>query len=156
MLEFKLHNYYRDPDGLLEGPSGYAGRTGGSYVRDQRRKLWRDLTAAVLFEEGRPLAEQSDDPSALPLLVGQYGLVRYSAVGSARDYVTYGEEAATLLEGNDDASLRVAIWMFPAFGNWIAGDGKTMWAIFTGGQDRFMLVKGTVILRQDVGSTRKH
>jgi class 3 adenylate cyclase/tetratricopeptide (TPR) repeat protein len=78
----------------------------------------------AVFEEGRPLAEQSDDPSALPLLVGQYGLVRYSAVGSARDYVTYGEEAATLLEGNDDASLRVAIWTFPAFGNWIAGDGK--------------------------------
>lgn len=29
---------------------------------------------------------------------------------------------------------------------WIADDGKTMWAIFTGGQDRFMLVKGTVTL----------
>ena len=79
---------------------------------------------AALFEEGRGLAEQAEDSSALPLLVGQYGLVRYSVTGSARDYVTYGEEAATLVETNENASLRVAIWTFPAFGNWIAGDGR--------------------------------
>ena len=32
---------------------------------------------------------------------------------------------------------------------WMTGKGKTMWAIFTGGQDQFMLVKGTLALRDD-------
>jgi hypothetical protein len=32
---------------------------------------------------------------------------------------------------------------------WIADDGKTLWAIFTGGRDRFMMVKGTVALRKN-------
>ena len=32
---------------------------------------------------------------------------------------------------------------------WISKDGKTLWTIFTGGQDRFMLVKATLTLRQD-------
>ena len=31
---------------------------------------------------------------------------------------------------------------------WISSDGRTLWAIFTGGQDRFMLVKGSLHLRE--------
>jgi len=31
---------------------------------------------------------------------------------------------------------------------WIADNGRTLWAIFTGGQDRFMLIKGTLTLRK--------
>ena len=56
MLDFKFYQYFPDPDGFFDGPSGYAGRTGGSYVYDQRTLLWRDYTAAATFEEGRPLA----------------------------------------------------------------------------------------------------
>ncbi len=62
MAVFKLVQYFKDPPAaagkrpFYEGPSGYANRTGGSYVRDQGQDLFRDLTAAALVEEARPLA----------------------------------------------------------------------------------------------------
>ncbi|MBR9705059.1 hypothetical protein GOV12_06620 [Candidatus Pacearchaeota archaeon] len=56
MLDFKLIQYFKDPDGFLDGPSGYSSRTGGSYVKDQRTIIWRDYTAAATFVEGKPLA----------------------------------------------------------------------------------------------------
>ncbi|MGE3808015.1 MAG: hypothetical protein AB7K24_25415, partial [Gemmataceae bacterium] len=56
MLDFKLHQYFRDPDGRYDGPSGYANRTGNSYVYDQRDRSWRDAAAAGTYVEGRPLA----------------------------------------------------------------------------------------------------
>ena len=61
MAVFKLVQYFKDPPAVAgkrpfyEGPSGYANRTGGSYVRDQGQDLFRDLTAAALVEEARPL-----------------------------------------------------------------------------------------------------
>ena len=55
MIDFKLAQYFTDPDGFIEGPSGYAGRTGGSVVYDTRSVLWRDITAAALFENAQPL-----------------------------------------------------------------------------------------------------
>lgn len=58
MLDFKLHQYFPDPDGRFDGPSGYANRTGNSYVFDQRDRSWRDSTAAGDFVEGRPLVRR--------------------------------------------------------------------------------------------------
>src|SRR5690606_27265460 len=51
MIEFKVYQYFKDPDmgngnPYYDGPSGYASRTGDSYVHDQRARGWRDLTAA--------------------------------------------------------------------------------------------------------------
>ncbi len=59
MVQFKVHQYLPDPDGFWDGPSGYAGRTGDSYVYDQRRKLWREVTAAASFPEARPLVRDA-------------------------------------------------------------------------------------------------
>ncbi|TRZ88387.1 MAG: hypothetical protein D4R88_08110 [Methanosarcinales archaeon] len=55
MAKFKVYQYFPDPDNYWDGPSGYAGRTGGSYVMDQRTKLWRDLTVADAVTVARPL-----------------------------------------------------------------------------------------------------
>src|SRR5262249_61256858 len=50
--------------------------------------------AAAELAEGRALVESTEDRSALALLVGRYGLMRFSVAGSGRDYARYGEEAA--------------------------------------------------------------
>lgn len=57
MIKFKIYQYFKDPDNFFDGPSGYAGRTGNSYVYDQRDKLWRYLVNAVEFSIGRPLVK---------------------------------------------------------------------------------------------------
>jgi len=55
MIEFKLHQYFRDPDGNMTGPSGYSCRTGGTYVRDQHSRPWRDVAAAGMYPVALPL-----------------------------------------------------------------------------------------------------
>jgi adenylate cyclase len=82
--------------------------------------------AATVFAEGRTLIEGLGDRSATALLVARYGLMRMSVAGSARDYVRYGEEAATLAQECDDAALRAAVGTFPAFGHVFWGDGREM------------------------------
>lgn len=66
MLTFKIYQYFIDPDGYQDGPSGYAGRTGGSYVYDQGTESWRDTNAAAHFTVGRPLV--TDLPTAVELV----------------------------------------------------------------------------------------
>lgn len=80
--------------------------------------------AAAVFEEGRALTENLDDTSALALMIGRYGLARYSIAGSGADYARYGEEAALLAQHGDDPDVRAAVTTFPAFGYWSAGDGR--------------------------------
>jgi class 3 adenylate cyclase/tetratricopeptide (TPR) repeat protein len=79
---------------------------------------------AAVFAEGRTLAEGLGDRPALALLIGTYGLIRYSVGGSGRDYARFGEEAALLAETCGDPAFRAAVGTFPAFGHWIAGDGR--------------------------------
>ena len=79
--------------------------------------------AAAVFAEGRALTEGLGDRAATALLVGRYGLMRMSVVGSALDYVRYGEEAARLAQESGDPALRAAIGTFPAFGHFYVGDG---------------------------------
>jgi class 3 adenylate cyclase/tetratricopeptide (TPR) repeat protein len=80
--------------------------------------------AAAVFAEGRALAEQLVDRSELALLVGRYGLMRYSVAGSGQDYARYAEEGALLAQASDDPALRAATGQFAAFGHWSNGDGR--------------------------------
>ena len=80
--------------------------------------------AAAAFAEGRALVESLGDRPALALLVGRYGLIRFSVAGSARDYARYGEEAALLARACGDPKLRAAIGTLPAYGHFHAGEGR--------------------------------
>src|SRR5262249_58145513 len=71
--------------------------------------------AATAFAEGRVLVESLGDRAALALLVGRYGLMRFSVAGSAGDYARYGEEAALLARDCGDPKLRAAIGTLPAY-----------------------------------------
>jgi hypothetical protein len=96
------------------GPTGFLTlrRMGGS-----------EEEAATAFAEGRALGESLGDRAALALLVGRYGLMRFSVAGSASDYARYGEEAASLARDCGDPKLRVAIGTLPAYGHFHAGRG---------------------------------
>ena len=80
--------------------------------------------AAAAFAEGRALVESLGDRPALALLVGRYGLMRFSVSGSGGDYARYGDEAALLARESDDPTLRAAIGTFPAYGHFHAGEGR--------------------------------
>jgi adenylate cyclase len=80
--------------------------------------------AAAAFAEGRALVESLGDRPALALLVGRYGLMRFSVAGSAGDYARYGEEAALLARECGDPALRAAIGTLPAYGHFHAGEGR--------------------------------
>ena len=80
--------------------------------------------AAAVFAEGRALVEGLGDRAALALLVGRYGLMRFSVAGSGGDYAQYGEEAALLARECRDPALRAAIGTFPAYGHFHAGEGR--------------------------------
>jgi tetratricopeptide (TPR) repeat protein len=80
--------------------------------------------AAAAFAEGRALVESLGDRPALALLVGRYGLMRFSVAGSGGDYARYGEEAALLARECCDPALRAAIATFPAYGHFHAGEGR--------------------------------
>ncbi len=79
--------------------------------------------AKAVYEEGRALAERLGDQRTLAMIVGLYGLVRNMVAGSARDYVSYGVEAARLAQGAD-AALRAAVGTFAAFGYYYTGKGR--------------------------------
>ena len=80
---------------------------------------------AAILAEGRVLAERTGDRRALAILLGTYGLVRATATYAA-DYVRYGEEAARIAAECDDPALRAAVMTYPAFGHWMAGDGRAV------------------------------
>jgi len=80
--------------------------------------------AASAFAEGRALVESLGDRAALALLVGRYGLMRFSVAGSASDYARYGEEAALLARDCGDPKLRAAIGTLAAYGHFHAGEGR--------------------------------
>jgi class 3 adenylate cyclase/tetratricopeptide (TPR) repeat protein len=80
--------------------------------------------AAAAFAEGRALVESLGDRAALALLVGRYGLMRFSVAGSAGDYARFGEEAALLARDCGDPTLRAAIGTLPAYGHFHAGEGR--------------------------------
>ena len=80
--------------------------------------------AAAAFADGRALVESLGDRPALALLVGRYGLMRFSVAGSGGDYARYGEEGALLARECRDPALRAAIATFPAYGHFHAGEGR--------------------------------
>ncbi|MBR9703881.1 hypothetical protein GOV12_00580 [Candidatus Pacearchaeota archaeon] len=55
MSDFKKYQHFRDPDGRQNGPSGYAGRTGGSYVNLGYNGITLLTTSASLVN-ARPFA----------------------------------------------------------------------------------------------------
>jgi tetratricopeptide (TPR) repeat protein len=91
---------------------------------------WRmggsEAEAAAVYEEGRTLTERAGDRRALAMLVGTYGVVRATIGGSALEYVRYGEEGGRIAAECDDPALRAALGVFPAFGHFVAGDGRAV------------------------------
>jgi class 3 adenylate cyclase/tetratricopeptide (TPR) repeat protein len=91
---------------------------------------WRgggsDAETEAVFTEGRALAARRGDRHALARLIGFYGVMRNMLLGSAADYVRYGEEAAAIAAESDDASLRAAMATLPAFAYLFVGDGQQM------------------------------
>jgi tetratricopeptide (TPR) repeat protein len=91
---------------------------------------WRmggsDAESDAVFAEGRALAERSGDRRSLARLVGFYGLMRSQRLGSAEDYVRYGEEAAAIAAETGDPALCAGIGTLPAFGHMFAGDGRAV------------------------------
>ena len=53
MSIFRAHQVFEEPDGLVDGPSAYAGRTGDSWAGLQAGHDWRDLAIAGYFDEGK-------------------------------------------------------------------------------------------------------
>ncbi len=86
--------------------------------------------AAKVFADGRALVEKSGDRAALALLLGAYGLARFSVGGSGEDYARYAEEGATLARECSDPALRPAAGQYAAFGHWVAGNSARLleWA----------------------------
>jgi adenylate cyclase len=89
---------------------------------------WRmggsEAEAAAAFAEGRALVEGLGDRPALALLVGRYGLMRFSVAGSSADYARYGEEAASVARECGDSALRAAIGSLAAYGHFHAGRSR--------------------------------
>jgi class 3 adenylate cyclase len=83
---------------------------------------------AAIFAEGRALAEQIGDVTALAFLLATYGMVRAHVGGSASDWVRYAEEAARIAETCDDPGMRASIDTFPMFAHGFAGDGRAVLA----------------------------
>lgn len=69
MVKFKMHQYFIDPDGYQDGPSGYAGRTGNSYVYDQGREYWRDANVVASSVYGKPLGASLGNEAAIDTLI---------------------------------------------------------------------------------------
>ena len=58
MSEWKVYQRFHDPDNFTTGPSGFSGRTSAGEPSNQAEEIYRDLTAAALFEEARPLLKR--------------------------------------------------------------------------------------------------
>jgi len=72
--------------------------------------------AAVIFEEGRELAEESRDVRTLAALHGQYGIVLGAVGGDADEWVRYSREATRLADQTEDQGLQLAERGVLAFG----------------------------------------
>lgn len=82
--DFKGWQYFREPDGLVHGPSGYAGRTGGSYVVEQQSSSWRNATAAFASDDARWLAANTPTAAAMVTAVtSTVASVNADGIGSA-------------------------------------------------------------------------
>ena len=57
MADFRAYQLFEDPDGKVDGPSAYAGRTGASWARLQAPLPWRDITVAGFYTEGHMFME---------------------------------------------------------------------------------------------------
>jgi hypothetical protein len=64
--------------------------------------------AAIIFEEGRQLAEEARDARALATLHGAYGTVLSIVGGDADEWVRCAREATRLAEQTDDQGLQLA------------------------------------------------
>lgn len=88
---------------------------------------WRagfsEAEAALVFEEGRALAQRMGDQVRLAVLLGVYGVVRMSAAGSAADYVRYTVEAAEIAAALGVPMLQAGIYVWPTFGYVFQGEG---------------------------------
>jgi adenylate cyclase len=118
---------------LALGVTDAAERTALSLLACQRifTHSWRlggsEEEIASVFAEGRALAEQIGDRSAVAILTGFYGMMRGMVAGSASDQIRYGEEAAAIAADSQDANLRAAMNILAGLGHYFTGDGlKTL------------------------------
>jgi len=59
MLTFKAYQTYVDPDGYTTGPSSWSKRTNASYAHDQRARFSREMMAAMLYDQGLYLLQNT-------------------------------------------------------------------------------------------------
>ncbi len=64
--------------------------------------------AAIVFDEGRALAERSEEPAPLATLLAGYGTVRGLA-GDLRGWIRYSTESAEAADRTSDPGLRSAV-----------------------------------------------
>lgn len=65
MSDFRSYQLFVEPDGNLEGPSAYAGRTGAAWDKLQAGHPWRDLTLSGLYVEARPYGRMLENPQGM-------------------------------------------------------------------------------------------
>lgn len=76
MSDFRSYQLFPDPNGYVDGPSAYAGRTGGSWSRLQANMPWRDIAIAAGYEEGRMFSEP------IPAVDGMVSKIKSTLLGS--------------------------------------------------------------------------
>jgi hypothetical protein len=139
MILFKSYQYFPDPDGFTDGPSGYAGRTGGSYVFDQGTEAWRQHNIAAANTAGRHIGDTLGDATAIDALIDQginswnntsniddtcvlaSGTASAHTGGSASTTVTLtgGPDLSGLIVANNSSEdWRAYLWMNVNGGRW--------------------------------------
>lgn len=75
MSDFRSHQLFPDPNGFVDGPSAYAGRTGASWNKLQADMPWRDITVAAAYKEGRMFG------TAIPGIDGMISKIKSTLTG---------------------------------------------------------------------------
>lgn len=65
MAIFKFRQHFLQPDGTFDGPSGYAGRTGGGRVNDQGIEGWTRTSYASFSQYARPIDTALSDEATI-------------------------------------------------------------------------------------------
>lgn len=105
---WKIYQVFPDPDGRIDGPSGYSGRTGDSVWYDQRSAPQRDLVLAATIDEG---------------IAGRWNLAGSPTEIPASTAAMVAEIQDVLTEFNTDGFTPFAVGDFTPT-NWFSMDRK--------------------------------
>lgn len=105
MIAFKSYQYFPDPDGYVDGPSGYAGRTGNSYVFDQGTEAWRQHNSAAISNVGRHLGDTLGDETSVVAAINSMITQWNSSVDIDDDCVLVSGTAAAHTNGSSSTTV---------------------------------------------------